>query len=95
MSHEPKPQQGLPVDNAWVGDHLTSDVLTARFRSGALLSPILSGQMHDSQAAIPLAITFSPGLWPKLYDLMDAAYGRLGTVIRQHPFTQPRLPWCD
>lgn len=75
--------------NSWNGYKLHIDTADCGVAVSALLS---SASMHDSQAAIPLAL-MSAGRVTNCYDLMDAAY--CSETLRAHSRSLGHVPLID
>jgi hypothetical protein len=75
--------------NTWIGYKLHLNVADGMIPVAALLT---SANLHDSQAAIPLA-TMSAQRVTSLYDLRDAAY--CSPLIRQHSESLDHVPLID
>lgn len=75
--------------NSWNGYKLHIDTADCGVAVSALLS---SASMHDSQAAIPLAL-MSADRVTNCYDLMDAAY--CSTALRAHSRSLGHVPLID
>ena len=75
--------------NSWNGYKLHIDTADCGVAVSALLS---SASMHDSQAAIPLAL-MSANRVTNCYDLMDAAY--CSTALRAHSRSLGHVPLID
>jgi hypothetical protein len=72
--------------SVWVGFKLHLDVADGHIPISALLT---SASLHDSQAAIPLAILTAERV-TSCYDLMDSAYDSL--AIREHSISLGHVP---
>lgn len=75
--------------NSWNGYKLHIDTADCGVAVSALLS---SASMHDSQAAIPLALMTAERV-TNCYDLMDAAY--CSTALRAHSRSLGHVPLID